>query len=362
MVLCLIVGCSNKTGKSKSGREKKIFFRVPRVITSQGELVEELTSTRRRLWISAISRDDLTEEKLENDRVCSQHFASGEPAKEWDRHNVDWVPTLNLGHDKLKHKLQVGEAEKVAKRAERAANRRKRRQEIIEKEIPDKLKKINEPGKPVKDIFQHVTQSELIDEAIDIDPEPVVDQMHADSIQFLAKETQTIPTYFQDAETQTSDFEYSFKETKIQPFTDDYFDSDDKVCFYTGLPGLDSLKTILQFVEPHVNRKSKTLTAFQELVMVLMKLRLNVPQQDLAYRFDVSQSTVSRVFLSWMTVMDIRLTPLIAWPEREELWRTMPRCFQYAFEKKTTIIIDCFEIFIERPSNLLARAQTFSNY
>ena len=40
----------------------------------------------------------------------------------------------------------------------------------------------------------------------------------------------------------------------------------------------------------------------------------------------------------------------------------MPRCFKYSFEKKATIIIDCFEIFIERPSNLLARAQTFSNY
>lgn len=37
-------------------------------------------------------------------------------------------------------------------------------------------------------------------------------------------------------------------------------------------------------------------------------------------------------------------------------------CFQFSFGKKTTIIIDCFEIFIERPSNLLARAQTFSNY
>ena len=30
--------------------------------------------------------------------------------------------------------------------------------------------------------------------------------------------------------------------------------------------------------------------------------------------------------------------------------------------EKTTIIIDCFEVFIERPSNLLARSQTFSNY
>ena len=36
--------------------------------------------------------------------------------------------------------------------------------------------------------------------------------------------------------------------------------------------------------------------------------------------------------------------------------------FSVLIWKKTTIIIDCFEIFIERPSNLLARAQTFSNY
>ena len=63
-----------------------------------------------------------------------------------------------------------------------------------------------------------------------------------------------------------------------------------------------------------------------------------------------------------MVVMDTRLQPLIKWPEREELWRTMPQCFQYLFGKKTTVIIDCFEVFIDRPSNLMARAQTFSNY
>ena len=40
----------------------------------------------------------------------------------------------------------------------------------------------------------------------------------------------------------------------------------------------------------------------------------------------------------------------------------MPVCFQYAFGKKVTVVIDCFELFIERPSNLLARAQTFSSY
>ena len=37
-------------------------------------------------------------------------------------------------------------------------------------------------------------------------------------------------------------------------------------------------------------------------------------------------------------------------------------CFQYAFGKEVTVIIDCFEVFIERPTNLLTRAQTFSSY
>ena len=40
----------------------------------------------------------------------------------------------------------------------------------------------------------------------------------------------------------------------------------------------------------------------------------------------------------------------------------MPQCCKCSFGKRTTVIIDCFEIFIDRPSNLLARAQTFSNY
>ena len=57
----------------------------------------------------------------------------------------------------------------------------------------------------------------------------------------------------------------------------------------------------------------------------------------------------------------IRLTPLVKWPSREELIKTMPMEFRKNF-KQCIIIIDCFEIFIERPTNLKARAQTWSNY
>ena len=49
------------------------FSRVPKIVLTEGEVLEELT-TRRQAWISAISRDDLTDDNLENERVCSRHF------------------------------------------------------------------------------------------------------------------------------------------------------------------------------------------------------------------------------------------------------------------------------------------------
>ena len=164
------------------------------------------------------------------------------------------------------------------------------------------------------------------------------------------------------AATQTTEFDYLFCSSvqQKQPFTEDYFQhSDDKTRFYTGLPDFHSLSRTVKFVSPYVARRTKTLSLFQEFPMVLVKLRLNVSNLDLAYRFEVFLSTG---FKARMEVLDLRLSPLISWPEREELWRTMLRCFQYSFGKATTIIIDCFEIYIARPSNLLARAHTYSHY
>ena len=66
--------------------------------------MEELTSERRRRWIPAISRENLTDCILESDRVCSKDFVLGEPAKDWVRFNVDWFPTLCLGHSRQKLK------------------------------------------------------------------------------------------------------------------------------------------------------------------------------------------------------------------------------------------------------------------
>ena len=167
-----------------------------------------------------------------------------------------------------------------------------------------------------------------------------------------------------DSSTQTEEFDYLFTHLSTsKPFDQNYFRDDNmKVSFYTGLPTYEVLKATLIHVSPFVKRRTQNLTLFQEIIMVLMKLRLNVPHQDLAYRFGVSQSTLSRTFAHWLFIMDVRLSLLTRWPEREELWRTMPQCFRFSFGTKATVIIDSFEVFCVKPTNLLARAQTFSSY
>ena len=106
-----MVSCGNKTGtKSKTEHGMK-FSRVPAVITDEGELIGKLTVERRRKWISAISREDLTEKKLSNDRVCSVHFVFEKSAINWDRHSQDWVPTLKLGNSKQSFNSPAAAAE-----------------------------------------------------------------------------------------------------------------------------------------------------------------------------------------------------------------------------------------------------------
>ena len=55
------------------------------------------------------------------------------------------------------------------------------------------------------------------------------------------------------------------------------------------------------------------------------------------------------------------LTPLLLWPEPNDL-RTLPESLCAKFKDKVAVIIDCFEVFIKRPSDLLTRAATWSSY
>ncbi len=140
------------------------------------------------------------------------------------------------------------------------------------------------------------------------------------------------------------------------PFSKQSLQYDQYVKFYTGLPSFRVLKAVFELLAPpteFINRNPTKLTDFQEFMIVMAKLRLDSPLQEFAYKFGISVSTISRILLKWLVIMDTKLKPFIKWPDHEVLWISTPACYRSSFGEKVVVTIDCFEVFIESPSNLL---------
>ena len=102
--------------------------------TNQGKEEENLSRERRSRWISAISRDVLAGDILENDHVYERNFFSVKTAKNWNRFNVHWVPTLCLGHskkevgpknlEKQQNKARVRDLEQIKKNSQESKGKK----------------------------------------------------------------------------------------------------------------------------------------------------------------------------------------------------------------------------------------------
>ena len=89
---------------------------------------------------------------------------------------------------------------------------------------------------------------------------------------------------------------------------------------------------------------------------------MNCSLQDLAYRLQVSLSTITRRYQEMIDMMYVRLYFLILWPKFENLIKTMPLCFWPVYGGKVAAIIDCYKVRIKKPSNLVAKGATWSQY
>ena len=136
--------------------------------------------------------------------------------------------------------------------------------------------------------------------------------------------------------------------------------NDQKVKYYTGLPNGELLMEVFKLVVPFPGSKEEWY--WKSFISTSMKLRLNCGLQDLAYRLQVSLSTVTQRYQEMIDMMYVRLSFLIFWPERVNLIKTMPLCFRPVYGVKVVAIIDCYEVRIKKPSNLVARCATWSQY
>lgn len=101
---------------------------------------------------------------------------------------------------------------------------------------------------------------------------------------------------------------------------------------------------------------SRKLSYLDEFLLVLMRLKTCLFVQDLTDRFGISTNLVSRICITWINLLYLELKDMFPFPTQELVRKNMPKEFaQYA---TTRIILDCNELFIQRPSAMSAQSET----
>ena len=333
---CCAVGCHNKYEKGKGIQ----FYRFP------------TDPERKSKWVSAVSRKDW--EPTEYSWICSEHFVSG--TKSNNPLAPNYVPTI-FKHIGSPSKRRV-QSRMVSFNRRQSMKRRRRDNEA------SSSASISEEVETVDDIDSNSPMVYEEDGNVAITEEQLVSNAH-DKLETM--KYKALQKELDQVQKEKDDLRRAYDELKTNVcFMEENFKDDNKkVKYYTGLPSYSVLKALFDYMSEDLQLPSTITSAkksvFEQLIMVLMKLHLNLGDQDLAYRFQVTQSTVSRYFNRWIDVLYTCFSCLITWPERDELMKTMPMEFRKHF-RKCVVIIDCFEIFIERPTSQTPRAQTWSNY
>ena len=352
---CGVVGCA----KNRSNAPKDGFFRLPSIVNTD-ETSQKLSRQRRDIWLSRINRKDLPPSQLAEKNstlhVRGSLFILGRPVALFEPSNPYWAPSLNLGYTKLS---AISSPESVC---ERNAMRKRRNEN---KTGQDEKHKGNK-----KILHEIINQIEIIDNSVTADRNNKRKETQTKSSANSAnieRENQELKTLNQKSHNENQYLKEEIKSLKRELNNFKYDEAKfsngehNRVWYYTGSACFNTLIALFNLVKSEIKSGNK-LQYFEKFILCLMRLRLGVSVIDLADRFQISETTAADTFLEILNISFIKLTPLVIWPERPELQMSMPMSFRSKFGCKITAMIDCFEVFIDRPSNLSARALTWSTY
>lgn len=136
--------------------------------------------------------------------------------------------------------------------------------------------------------------------------------------------------------------------------------SEADIVFYTGLTG--SVFTSLAGAVSAMGARAGKLSVKDQLLLCLMRLRLGLLYGHLARIFSVSVSTAGNIFKAMLGSLKKVLMTVVVWLPRKIIRNSMPQSFIENGHGKTTCIVDCTEVHLQRPRKLMPRAQTFSGY
>ena len=254
-------------------------------------------------------------------QVCSEHFIDGKPTKE------NPYPTKCLGHSKKNVEGNTPRTSRYSRRTERLADN-----------VPHSQDRQVKSEKPL-----------LNESNIQLLGAKFIIHVLLFFVRTLKSEIQSPKQKNLDLQSEVALTE---KKLKVKSWSS-ILKSDFNVQFYTGIPSFELWRGISCLSNKHRRfcRSSKKfgperkLSSQDEFLLTLMWIRLGLLKKDLADRFHISASLCSQIFNSWITSM----ANLIYWPSKEEVVMSKPSRYNHLVDLRT--IIDCSEIFIEKPKD-----------
>ena len=310
---CCAVGCTSRFTKLAGIP----FYRFPN------------DPERRQLWINAVCRKIWTPN--EYSWICGRHFISG--CKSNDRMSPDYVPSifdyvkspekrrLSLNLDRYERTVQV--------KRRRVLNDARYSCAVSLLELSESGNNLQycEPhtgvasstAMTIRDIDELESKCAVLQDqnrqlVMDHEQLKLVNQKLLDETEYLKKQNSILIKRCEELQEESRlAAEMSAKQLAAGNIMQQASlqNDDSKVRYYTGLPNFAVLLTLFNYL---VNSRGvefgnrSALDLFQQFMVVLMKLRLNLGDQDLAYRFNVSQSTISRYVAKWINVMYVYLS------------------------------------------------------
>ena len=366
---CAVVGCTNSNYRLKAWKETLCEIHVGclhkacscdqplRLFKFPSKLRNH---ARRVVWITKLKRETAKKKHWkpgQSDMVCSDHFVDGLPTVE----NPD--PTLNLGYEAPKKKV----------RSQLVRYYPEKIQETVESPLPP-IRVTNILQKDTIDVREKCDQctcKEANEKAFFLEQEVVGSQKLKEENSKLKKKIQTLSRLVIS------------KKKQVKPFSYRQIKSDAKMKFYTGIQTIAMFNVIFNLIKPclssmvywrgtktvspskcssHKKRLKQILPHKDQLLMVLMRLRLGLLNEDLAGRFIISPSLCSNIFITWIKMLASLLAEtLVTWLPRDVIKSNLPEGFK-KISPKTQCIIDCTEVFIERSKSLNVQASTWSDY
>uniref|UniRef100_A0A4W5PMJ2 DDE Tnp4 domain-containing protein n=1 Tax=Hucho hucho TaxID=62062 RepID=A0A4W5PMJ2_9TELE len=102
------------------------------------------------------------------------------------------------------------------------------------------------------------------------------------------------------------------------------------------------------------------LSMLDELLLFLMYLSLGSTEMDLADRFGIHHSTVSRIVVTWANYLYILLGSVSIWMSSEDVKAVLPK--EFSRYPDTQAIIDCTKLRCQQPASLPLHSEMHYHY